>query len=105
MEEKANQIYNCKGSKVNGKCIFDRQCLIKNAIYCVSWLPTLKAYIRKTMGQSKGRVNTHITDLAKCWKKSELERKKAISAYPTHNNVTQPPQVKKLSTRKHPRLK
>ena len=72
-KKKPDQICNCQGTKVNGKCVFDKQCLIENVIYRVTWLPMLKTYIGKSMGPAKSRINSHITDLAPLWKKRELE--------------------------------
>ena len=67
---KAVKFYKCacKGTKVDGKCIFEEQCKKEAIIYKVEWTPTSHTYIGKSQGNLSKRINTgHINGLVAFW--------------------------------------
>jgi len=74
----------CRGTKVNGKCLYNEQCKQPAVIYNAMWTPTNNNYIGKSQEFFQKRGNDHVQALGVYFKK----RKKYLKYIASQQQTT-----------------
>ena len=80
----------CGGTKVDGKCMFNKLCKKEAVVYKVTDQPTGFSYIGKAQGGLSKKTNMHVNGMKAFWNLGDRDKKYTAKTASNNDQVTTP---------------